>query len=177
MLRKFFLFNSFLLLFHLPLFAKELYFMPQDQKKAISAILFNIKNSHKTLDIAIYSFTNREISKAIRDAAKRGVKVRIVYDKSANKNLTQSTLGYLAKLNNIEACTLSGLRSKNGKYFGLMHTKMAIIDNKTLILGSANWSKSAFETNYETLLLLNDKDFIKKANIAFKDMFLKCQKY
>ncbi|CAM2961583.1 phospholipase D-like domain-containing protein [Helicobacter burdigaliensis] len=176
MLQKIFLLSSFLLLFS-PLFAKELYFMPQDQKKAISAIISNIKNTSKTLDIAIYSFTNREISKAIREIAKKGVKIRIVYDKSANQDLKQSTIGYLAKLNNIEVCTLSGLRSKNGKYFGLMHTKMAIIDNKTLILGSANWSKSAFETNYETLLFLEDKDLIKKANTAFKDMFLKCKKY
>lgn len=159
------------------LVANDLYFMPKEQDKALNALLHTIKNTQNTLDIAIYSFTNREISKAIRDIAKKGVKVRIIYDKKSNKDPNKSTIGYLAKLNNIKTCLLEGERSKNGKYNGLMHIKMAISDNKRLVLGSANWSKSAFETNYETLLVLKDAKFIRQSHIAFEEMFRKCEKY
>lgn len=155
----------------------ELYFMPQENKQAIKALIETIKKSEKTIDISIYSFTNREISKAIRDVAKNGTKVRIIYDKKSNRDPNKSTIGYLAKLKNIEACTLDGKLSKNKKYTGLMHLKMAIIDNKYLVLGSANWSKSAFETNYENLMILQNESFINKARDAFEKMYKDCKKY
>ena len=157
--------------------ANEIYFMPQENKQAIKALIQTIKESSKNIDIAIYSFTNREISKAIRDVAKKGTKVRIIYDEKSNKDPNKSTIGYLAKLNNIQVCTLDGKLSKNKKYTGLMHLKMAIIDNKKIILGSANWSKSAFETNYENLIIMENEKFITKAQSAFEIMFKKCEKY
>ncbi len=151
--------------------------MPREQDKAIKQLIHTIKSAQNTLDIAIYSFTNREISKAIRDTARKGVNVRIIYDKKSNKGNDLSTISYLAKLKNIQTCFLEGKRSHNDKYHGLMHTKMAIIDKKALILGSANWSKSAFETNYETLIILENKDFIQKAKREFENMFQECEKY
>ncbi len=157
--------------------ADALYFMPQEQDKAFDVLISTIKNTQKTLDVAIYSFTNREISKAIRDIAKKGIKVRIIYDKKSNQNPNKSTIGYLAKLNNIETCLLEGKLSNNRKFHGLMHMKMAISDENSLILGSANWSKSAFETNYETFLITQNKDSINKAKRAFEGMFQECKKY
>lgn len=159
------------------MWADALYFMPQEQNTALNALLSTIQNTQTSLDVAIYSFTNREISKAIRDIAKKGVKVRIIYDKKSNQDPNKSTIGYLAKLKNIETCLLEGERSRNGKYNGLMHTKMAISDNSHLVLGSANWSKSAFETNYETLLITQNQDSITKAKQHFERMFQKCEKY
>lgn len=158
-------------------YADEIYFMPQESKQAIKALTQTIKESSKSIDVAIYSFTNREISKALRDTAKKGTKIRIIYDKKANKNPDKSTIGYLAKLKNVEVCTLDGELSNNKKYTGLMHLKMAIIDSKKIILGSANWSKSAFETNYENLIIMQNKEFITKAQDAFELMFKKCEKY
>lgn len=157
--------------------ADSLYFMPQEQDKAFKELIYTIKNTQKTLDIAIYSFTNREISKTIRDIAKRGVQVRIIYDKKSNQNTNQSTIGYLAKLKNIETCLLEGNLSNNRKFYGLMHMKMAISDEKSLILGSANWSKSAFETNYETFFITHNQDSITKAKNMFNTMLQKCEKY
>ena len=105
------------------------------------------------------------------------MQVRIIYDKKSNQKNNHSTIGYLAKLKNIQTCFLEGKRSQNGKYNGLMHSKMAIIDDKHLILGSANWSKSAFEANYETLAILKNKEFIQKAQKEFEAMFKECEKY
>ena len=42
--------------------AGDLYFMPTEQDRALKALIRTIQNSQSTLDIAIYSFTNREIS-------------------------------------------------------------------------------------------------------------------
>lgn len=157
--------------------ADEFYLMPRDAKRAISSLTSHLAGAKSEILVAIYSFTNREISKALRDAAKKGVKVRVIYDKESNEDTDKSTIGYLAKLRNIEVCRLSGNFSKNGKYVGKMHSKIALIDGKFLVIGSANWSKSAFENNYETLLITQNGDFIQKSQKELERMWNICDKY
>ena len=41
------------------------------------------------------------------------------------------------------------------------HHKFAVIDNKTVITGSFNWSPSAGHTNDETLLVINSPQLAK----------------
>lgn len=175
MFRIFFLICSFCFLS--TAFAQSLYFMPREKDEALDSLISTIKKSTHSLDIAIYSFTNREISKAIRSVAKKGVNVRIIYDKKSNQNVKNSTIGYLSKLKNVQTCLMQGKKSNNGKYYGLMHTKMAISDSDTLVIGSANWSKSAFETNYETLFITRNKELITKSKKEFDSMFQLCEKY
>ncbi|PAF53991.1 nuclease NucT [Helicobacter sp. 13S00482-2] len=155
----------------------KLYFMPYEQKTALIALINSIQSSEKNIDISIFSFTNREIAKNLKDAAKRGVKIRIIYDYESNINNPYSTIGYLSKYNNINACLLKGKQDKNKKYDGIMHQKLAIIDTKTIIIGSANWSKNAFENNYELILKSTDKEMIIKAKSYFRKMFAQCKPY
>ena len=58
-----------------------------------------------------------------------------------------------------------------------MHNKLAIIDSKTIVFGSANWSKSAFDINYEMLLISQNKDYINQASKYFNKMLNECEKY
>lgn len=166
-----------LILLHTFLFADSMYFMPYQANDAINHLIKELKSAKSEVKIAVYSFTNREISRAIRDSAKKGVKYKIIFDYKSNIDDERSAIGYLAKLNNIEVCTLKGRISNNKKYNGIMHNKLAIIDNKTIIFGSANWSKSAFEINYEMLLISQNKDYIKDASVYFNKMFNECDKY
>ena len=165
------------LTFQCLVFADSIYFMPYQAKEAINALISEIKQAKSEVNITIYSFTNREISKAIRDTAKRGVKFNIIYDYKSNIDSDISTIGYLAKLKNVYTCTLRGRISDNQKYFGIMHNKLAIIDDKTIILGSANWSKNAFSNNYEVLLISQNRDYINQASKYFDKMLGECEKY
>lgn len=162
------------LLFINILWADSIYFMPYDAKNAVNALIDEIRNAKSEVKIAIYSFTNREIAKAIRDSAKRGVKFKIVFDYKQN-NDNRSQIGYLAKLKNIYVCTMQG--KNNGKYSGIMHNKLAVIDGKTIIFGSANWSKSAFEVNYEVMIISQKKDFITKSNNYLNRLLMECEAY
>lgn len=162
------------LLFINILWADSIYFMPYDAKNAVNALIDEIRNAKSEVKIAIYSFTNREIAKAIRDSAKRGVKFKIVFDYKQN-NDNRSQIGYLAKLKNIYVCTMQG--KNNGKYSGIMHNKLAVIDGKTIIFGSANWSKSAFEVNYEVMIISQKKDFITKSNNYLNRLLRECEAY
>ena len=158
--------------------ASELFMMPKEQKAALSSLLSSLKAAKSSIDIAIYSFTNREIAKALRDVAAKGVKVRVIYDESSNEpSNASSTIGYLAKLQNVEVCTLKGNKAANGKYFGIMHMKVAIVDDSVLFIGSANWSKNAFENNYETLLRTTESALVDKSKATFAEIREKCREY
>src|SRR5262245_53838177 len=46
------------------------------------AIVGELKNAKRTIDVQAYSFTSAPIAQALVDAQKRGVKVRVILDKS-----------------------------------------------------------------------------------------------
>ena len=48
---------------------------------------------------------------------------------------------------------ISPLKSEGGK---LLHHKWALIDQKTLFLGSANWTRLAFQKNEDCLFILHN---------------------
>lgn len=151
--------------------AQSLYFMPQDAKSAVSALIDEIKGAKKEVKIAIYNFTNKEIAKAVRDSARRGVRFQIIFDKKQAKD-NRSQIGYLAKLKNVNVCTLEG--AGNGRYNGIMHNKIAVIDGRSVAFGSANWSKSAFEVNYEMMIITQDGDIVSKIENYVDSMLKKC---
>ncbi|RDU71009.1 DUF1669 domain-containing protein [Helicobacter aurati] len=155
---------------------EKLYIMPYEQQEAIKDLVHSIMRAKTNIDIAIYSFTNREIAKALREANNKGVKINIIYD-FGQKKTENSTIGYLEKFANIHTCLLEGKTAKNGKYNGIMHQKMIIIDNELIGLGSANWSKNAFENNYETLYFTDSSEIIAKASKYFQDMLRKCKPF
>ncbi|RDU61155.1 phospholipase D-like domain-containing protein [Helicobacter marmotae] len=162
-------------LLYIPSLAKDtLYMLPYEQTQALNGLKNMLKNAQYEIKISIYSFTHNDIAKILRDSAKRGVRVYIIYDKESNMNNKSSTIGYLAKYNNISTCLLTGMRSANKKYFGIMHQKMAIVDEHSLAIGSANWTKNAFENNFETLLITDNDKLVNKALQAYEKMMHTC---
>jgi len=147
------------------------YLLPQDADKALKAIFKNIDNSKKSIKISIYNFTHKKIAKRLASAAKRGVKVEIIFDeRSANEQKKRSMLYFLAKYKNITVYKLKGKIAKSKKYYGIMHLKTAIFDHKKILFGSANWSYSAFSNNYELLYITKDYAMAKKLEKYFEEM-------
>lgn len=83
---------------------------------------------------------------AIVRAGKRGVQVRAC----VNSNEIRSPL-----LDN-------GIDARIPVSKNLMHTKMIIIDDSLLIIGSHNFSQSAFTLNFETSLIIENDSEISK---------------
>ncbi len=169
MIRKFYFTRYIWIFFSFCTFAwsfEQLYMLPFEKKEASKKVVTLIKGAKKRIDIAMYSFTNKEFADALRDASDRGVEVRIVLDEKTNAN-EYSMGGYLAKYKNITLYTLEGVRASSGKYNGKMHTKMALIDGCYILFGSANWSLSAFDSNYETLFVSDEESLVQKGAEAF----------
>jgi len=164
-------------LISLQLFGSKLYFMPYEAKSALKEFLASIDKAHSNIDILIYSFTHKKIAKHLKNAAKRGVKIRLIADYKQNIKSRYSQIGYLAKYRNIFVYTIKGKPSRNKEYYGKMHIKMAIIDHKKLIFGSANWSYFAFSKNYEILYFLEDRELANKSERYFQKILLKAKPY
>jgi phosphatidylserine/phosphatidylglycerophosphate/cardiolipin synthase-like enzyme len=108
-----------------------------------------IDAAQKTVDVAIYSYSDAKISAALAAAVDRGVKVRFIFEEGG----VQQRAGDLAA----RAATTAGKLEGNGidvRYVNkIMHHKLLIVDGprtdaaaaKTakLVMGSANWSSSA----------------------------------
>lgn len=124
-------------------------------------VLSQINNSKTSIDIALYGFDNIEkFTSAIKSAKDRGVKLRVVYDIS-NKSYYPET-EYLLRL----ADKKSGDGTKS-----LMHNKFIIIDNKTLITGSMNFSSTGFSGfNGNSLLVIHSEDLAKMYKEEFEQM-------
>jgi len=106
-------------------------------------------STQSNLDIAIYSLTHPTIVKAIGDAYKRGVKVRVITDKIQSAGATQKHA-----MNDLITV---GIPIKIETHSGLMHLKCSIIDGKVATTGSYNYSKGASEDNDEMLVVVNEE--------------------
>lgn len=131
----------FLLLCSVALGYDKLYFLPDDSKKAQKEILELLQNAQSNIDIVMYNINYKKFAKALKKASKDGVDVSIVYEKSKLKFYKNIKL----------------LQTKRK-----LHIKLAIIDNKFAIYGSANWKKESFEENYEIINITDEKDKIKR---------------
>jgi len=135
------------------------YFSPNGG--AAHAIIKRIEGAEKSIDVAMYAFTSGDLAKALVKAHEKGIDVRILLDGDFIKN-EYSKHNFLSKRGvNVRVDKSHLIRPEKIK--GHMHHKFAIIDNKTLITGSYNWTASAEERSDENLLIFNNAPDLVKA--------------
>jgi len=59
----------------------------------------------------------------------------------------------------------------NPQSTNLIHSKIFLIDNKILFIGSANFTYSAFKTHYETIIKVNDLNAIKDVDEEIDNIY------
>ena len=143
------------------------FLLPYENKSALNSILSSINSAENSIYLMIFSFTYRDISRALKDAARKGVEVKVIADLRQSQG-DFSQIAYLNKYNNITLYTLEGKPHQRG-HKGSMHTKIMIIDDKLTYTGSANFSQSAFTIHYENIILFSDSE----TATLYKDFFYK----
>ncbi len=96
------------------------------------------------------------LNSAIVRASRRGVQVQAC----VNSNAIRSPL-----LEN-------GIDARIPVSKSLMHTKMLIVDDTILVMGSHNFSQSAFTLNFETSLIVRDSSEISQFVSFFQSLWL-----
>ncbi|WP_080950112.1 phospholipase D family protein [Citrobacter amalonaticus] len=117
---------------------------------AQKAILDLINSAQQEIRMGAYSFTSPVIAKALVNAHRRGVDVRIVVDKEQNKNR------YAVSAMN--AVANAGIPVRTNDQFLLHHDKYLCIDQVSVETGSFNYSSSAMKNSENSLVLYNVPD-------------------
>jgi hypothetical protein len=97
----------------------------------------------KSIYIAVAWFTNVDIFNVIKNKARSGCTIKIIVN---DDDINKSTIDF-DKFNedNLEVFKVKSIGN-------LMHHKFCVIDNKTVISGSYNWSNKA-DSNFENIII------------------------
>lgn len=122
------------------------YFTPEDD--VVEALVAEMNQATNEIAILAFSFTNPDITEAVRAALARDVRVVIVLDSGMATHPSSKT----RELEEMGAA----VRLSPGV---LLHHKVIVIDRKTVVLGSANFSQAAFSKNDENVLIVDSPHF------------------
>lgn len=135
----------------------SVFFSPQD-KVITSQVVPLVNKAQEYIYIPAFLVTHKTLTNALIEANNRGVDVRIIVD-ATNTGTRNSTFKILRSAN---------IPVKVENYAGKMHTKSIIIDNKYLVIGSANFSNSGENKNDENVLIIESHRMAK----FYRDFFL-----
>jgi len=140
----------------------DVYFSPGEACRTV--IINQIKAAINNLQICVFTISDDQITDAIITAHKRGVEIKIITDN--DKSLDEGS--------DIEQIATMGISVKMDRTSDHMHHKFMVTDNKSLITGSYNWTRSAARFNHENILLTKDggvvKSFLKEFDQLWKVM-------
>jgi len=122
-------------------------------------VLCELGKAKKTLDVAMYALTHPQVWAMLKILSSRGVRVRVLIDEWFFKNSTLSKLPF------------GGIDLKVIRDFTL-HSKLFIVDGKTVLTGSANATKSGYTSNAELLVVLKDKHITRQYNEYFERLWM-----
>jgi phosphatidylserine/phosphatidylglycerophosphate/cardiolipin synthase-like enzyme len=137
-----------------------IYFAPRQDLSVVDRQI--VRSAKRSIEIAMYSFTDRRIAEDLVDACHRGVVVDLYRDRSQYEEETARASAVPAILHR---CHDIHVRVKGSKE--LMHEKAYVADGLVLREGSANWSVSAARYQDNQLSITRDTAAIE----AFRNDF------
>lgn len=119
------------------------WFSPQDGALRRGVHML-IAAARQSINVAIFYLTDKSVTNALIAAHERGVAVRVVIDATAaGSDYTKH-----------EDLRKAGIPVRVENWGSKMHMKSAVIDNRTVVVGSMNWSFSGDKVNDENTLVL-----------------------
>ena len=123
------------------------------------AIVAELALARREILVQAYSFTCPVIAQALIAASGRGLRVIVLLDRS-NEAESYSELGDLER---------HGIQVWIDSSHAIAHNKIMIVDGKTLITGSFNFTRQAEQENAENLLILrHHRDLVARYRANFQ---------
>ncbi len=134
----------------------ELKIVPSDGAFLEESFIEFIQKAEDSIYIGTpYFIPGKEIKKALIDAAKRGVEVKLIVPKQGDHPLVKE-----AAFPYFQPLLESGCEVYR-YYRGFYHAKTIVIDRKICDIGTANVDNRSFHINHEINCLIFDREFIK----------------
>jgi phosphatidylserine/phosphatidylglycerophosphate/cardiolipin synthase-like enzyme len=122
----------------------ENYFAPEDHVG--EQIITLLQGAKRSIRFMAFSFTDDSIGKLVRDKAQDGLAVQGVFEARGSET----------EYSEYEPMRRAGLDVLTDGNPYVMHHKVFILDDETVLMGSFNFTQSADESNDENLLVLHD---------------------
>ncbi len=123
-------------------------------------IINSIDSATDTIDLEMYVFTSREVVEALERAKYRGVRIRIILERSTISGSNSEIFNELASKGiNVRYAT---------EDYQLTHSKFMVIDSRLVFVGSHNFSNSALHRNREASVIIEDYFTVIEFSEAFE---------
>jgi phosphatidylserine/phosphatidylglycerophosphate/cardiolipin synthase-like enzyme len=119
------------------------------------AIELQIQSARISIDAALYRLNSARLAQALKHAVLVGTSVRLVLDRDKYR-MTPATRRILAD----GRLPFRLSRGREGR-LSKMHHKFVILDGKTVLTGSYNWTIESEEQNYEAMLIIQDPPIVR----------------
>jgi phosphatidylserine/phosphatidylglycerophosphate/cardiolipin synthase-like enzyme len=126
----------------------EFAFSPNEGSEAL--VLKVIASARSELRVLAYSFTSAAVTKALLDAQKRGIDVKLVVDYKSNIREDRSGKAKAA----LGALATAGVAIRTIAVYPIHHDKTIVADRASVETGSFNYSAVAAKSNSENVLVL-----------------------
>jgi phosphatidylserine/phosphatidylglycerophosphate/cardiolipin synthase-like enzyme len=126
----------------------EAFFAPGEE--CLHRIVHRFGAARRTVDVCVFTITDDRITRAILDAQRRKVAVRVITDNEKQHDAGSDIqklreAGIAVKTDDMRAAADAGMN-------GHMHHKFAVFDGARLLNGSYNWTRGAADVNFENVV-------------------------
>ncbi len=142
----------------------EVYYSPYGGQDAMDRIIEMIRGARTEIKFFIFAFTHDEMATELIRAARRGVLVQGIHDKTFVRGTSEEAprlynggrylgaFGPDIREDGNEHTKVKGISASGGK----LHTKSICVDRVVCATGSFNWSNNAVENNDENMVVVNN---------------------
>ena len=131
------------------------------KNKCFEKICKFIDKAEQSLLICVFTISDDNITQSILNAHKRGLAIKIITDN--DKSMDRGS--------DVRRLASEGINVKIDMTRHHMHHKFAIRDNKALLTGSYNWTRSAEVYNQENFIITKEKYLIKSFRKEFDKLW------
>ena len=135
------------------------YFSPG--KECVQTIINFIQSAKRKMDICVFTISDDKITEELIKSFKRGVDIRVITDDEKTFDMGSD----------IKELFQVGIQIKTDQSESHMHHKFAIFDQKSLLTGSYNWTRSASQYNQENIIEIHDEQMIKVYQKEFNHLW------
>jgi mitochondrial cardiolipin hydrolase len=148
-----------------PLTSSDAFFSPGDACRNV--IINQVQAATTQLKICVFTISDDLITNALLTAHKKGVRVQVLTDNDKSQD-EGSDVDQIARV---------GIPVKIDNTPNHMHHKFMVVDQRTLLTGSYNWTRSAARYNHENILLTKEAGIVKSFSKEFEQLWNEMELY
>ncbi len=138
----------------------EAWFTPSE--RAVGRLRGLMANCRQRLDVCVLTITHDDLAEELLIAHRRKVKVRILTDDEKSHDLGSD----------VHRLERAGIEVRMDDSPAHMHNKFAVMDERLLVTGSFNWTRSAATQNQESFIVTDEPTLVSAHAKEFERLWV-----